>query len=348
VVQNGAVPFVKNIWYVAAWSHELGADRPLAVTVVGEPLALYRRADGGVVAFEDRCPHRQAPLSLGRVEGDALRCMYHGLRFAPDGACLEVPGTSAIPPRTQVRAFPAVERASWIWVWPGDPRRADPALIPDTVALDDPEWLMRSGGLDYAADWQLVNDNLCDLSHLDFVHERTLGASSGASWSADQPKVTPGDDGLLIERWFLDHPLVGSRAGRVDTWNSYRYLLPGIFLMSTQSFPVGTAQASDFGAPSAKPVYRRIDQQAVTPIGERRTRYLYASGVERAGASEKFAEGVFRVVNESFAEDRRIIEAQQAIWDQTPADHERAFLPQDRAPALFRRMVASRLADERT
>ena len=87
-----------------------------------------------------------------------------------------------------------------------------------------------------------MNDNLCDLSHLDFVHERTLGASTGASWSAEQPEVTPIDDGLLFERWFLDHPL--HRVGRVDTWNSYRYLLPGIFLMSTQSFPTGTAQAS--------------------------------------------------------------------------------------------------------
>jgi vanillate O-demethylase monooxygenase subunit len=341
------VPFLKNIWYVAAWSHELPADAPLGVVIIGEPIALFRRSDGSVVAFEDRCPHRQAPLSLGRIEGDALRCMYHGLKFRTDGVCVEVPGSSAIPPRTSVRTFPAAERASWIWVWLGDPARADTALIPDGFGLDDPQWLMRASGIEYAADWQLVNDNLCDLSHLDFVHERTLGASTGAKWSVDAPVVTPLDDGLLIERWFRDHPLMPGRMDNVDTWNSYRYLLPGIFLMSTFSFPVGTAAASGNGRPTAKPIYRRIDQQAVTPIGEKRTRYLYASGVERAGASEKFVEGVFRVVNESFAEDRRMIEAQAAIWDQTPGDRERAFLPQDKAPALFRRMIASRLADER-
>jgi phenylpropionate dioxygenase-like ring-hydroxylating dioxygenase large terminal subunit len=342
------VTFLKNIWYVAAWSHELGADAPLGVTIIGEPIALFRRADGSVVAFEDRCPHRSAPLSLGRIEGDGLRCMYHGLRFSCSGVCVEVPGTTAIPPRTQVRVFPATERAGWIWVWMGDPARADATRIPDAFGLDDAEWVMRAGGIDYEADYQLVNDNLCDLSHLDFVHERTLGASTGAKWSVEPPTVTQIDDGLLIERWFRDHPLLPGRLDHVDTWNSYRYLLPGIFLMSTFSFPVGTAQASGFGAPAAKPIYRRIDQQAVTPIGEKRTRYLYASGVEKSIATPKFVEGVFRVVNESFAEDRRMIEAQQAIWDQTPPDRQRAFLPQDKAPALLRRMIAQRLADERT
>jgi vanillate O-demethylase monooxygenase subunit len=341
------VTFLRNIWYVAAWSNELGAAEPIGVRIIGEPVALFRRTDGSVVAFEDRCPHRFAPLSLGRIEGDHLRCMYHGLRFGCDGVCVEVPGTTAIPPRTQVRVFPATERAGWIWVWLGDPARADVSRVPEAFGLDDPEWVMRTGGIDYEADWQLVNDNLCDLSHLDFVHERTLGASTGAKWSTGQPRVTPIDDGLLFERWFRDHALLPGRLDHVDTWNSYRYLLPGIFLMSTLSFPVGTAEASGFGPPTAKPIYRRIDQQAVTPIGEKRTRYLYASGVEKSIATPRFVEGVFRVVNESFAEDRRMIEAQQAIWDQTPLERQRAFLPQDKAPALLRRMIAQRLADER-
>ena len=105
--------------------------------------------------------------------------MYHGLRFGADGVCVEVPGTTTIPPRLAARAFPVVERSSWIWVWPGDPAKADPALVPEAFGLDNPEWVMRSGGIDYDADYQLVNDNLCDLSHLDFVHETTLGWAIG-------------------------------------------------------------------------------------------------------------------------------------------------------------------------
>jgi phenylpropionate dioxygenase-like ring-hydroxylating dioxygenase large terminal subunit len=338
--------FVRNLWYVAAWSHDVASDEPLGVTLVGEPVVLYRRGNGTVVSFEDRCPHRHAPLSLGRIEGDHLRCMYHGLRFGPDGACVEVPGTTKIPPRLSARSFPVVERSSWIWVWPGDPAKADPALVPEAFGLDNPEWVMRSGAIDYEADYQLLNDNLCDLSHLDFVHETTLGGSTGAKWSREAPKITTLSDGILFERWFRDHPL-GGRAENVDTWNAYRYLLPGIFLMATQGYPVGTAEASGFGAPNAKPIFRRVEQQAVTPIGESKTRYLYASGIDARIATPKFVEAVFAVINASFAEDRRIIEGQQRIWSRTPPERQKAFIPQDQAPALFRRMLAQRLADER-
>ncbi len=339
--------FVRNLWYVAAWSHEVPPDRPRGVRVTGEPIALYRRRDGTVVALEDRCPHRHAPLSFGRIEGDDLRCMYHGLRFRSDGVCVEVPGSTRVPPRLAARSFPVVERSSWIWVWPGDPAKADPALVPEAFGLDNPEWVMRASAMDYEADYQLLNDNLCDLSHLDFVHETTLGGSTGAKWSAEPPRITALEHGLLFERWFRDHPL-GGAAERVDTWNSYRYLLPGVFLMETQAYPVGTAEASGFGPPNAKAVFRRVEQQAVTPIGEGRTRYLYASGVEARIATPKFVEAIFAVINASFAEDKRMIEAQQAIWRETPPDRPKAAIPQDHAPALFRRMLVQRLAEERS
>jgi len=135
--------FILNLWYVAAWSHELTADAPIGRVIIGEPVVLYRRRGGSVVALEDRCPHRLAPLSLGRVEGDDLRCMYHGLRFGSDGVCKEMPARPQ-PPRLAVRTFPVVERWSWIWVWMGDPGRADAALIPDAFGLDDPRWMMRA------------------------------------------------------------------------------------------------------------------------------------------------------------------------------------------------------------
>ncbi len=342
--------FVRNVWYVAAWSHELGAAQPLAVSVVGEPIALYRRSDGTVVAFEDRCPHRHAPLSLGRIEGDDLRCMYHGMRFGCDGVCNDIPGTTALPPRTNVRTFPVVERSSWIWIWPGDPARADAAEVPEAFGLDNPDWVMRAGGIDYEADYQLLNDNLCDLSHLDFVHEKTLGWASGAKWSVEPPRITPldrtGERGLKFERWFVDHELSPGKPQRVDTFNALRYLLPGIFLMTTRSYPPGTARASGFGEPCGEPLFRRAEQQSVTPTAEGRSRYLYATGVEPRLATPQFLDGIFGVINASFAEDKRIIEAQQKIWNATPPDRKKAFLPQDKGPAMFRRLIEQRLAAE--
>ena len=95
--------WVKNAWYVAAWTHEIAPGRIHARTIIDQPVVLYATSDGTIVALEDRCPHRFAPLSLGRLEGDHLRCMYHGLKFAPDGSCVEIPGQKMIPAGACVR-----------------------------------------------------------------------------------------------------------------------------------------------------------------------------------------------------------------------------------------------------
>ena len=96
--------FLRNGWYVAAWNREVTRERPLGRTLLGEPVVLYRRADGTPVALEDRCCHRHAPLSLGTVVGDDLRCGYHGLKFDGCGVCVEIPGQDRIPPDARIRA----------------------------------------------------------------------------------------------------------------------------------------------------------------------------------------------------------------------------------------------------
>ena len=83
--------YLCNSWYVAARDREVGL-KPLARTLLDEPVVLYRTEDGTPIALEDRCCHRSLPLSLGRIVGNNLQCGYHGLTFASDGACIEVPG----------------------------------------------------------------------------------------------------------------------------------------------------------------------------------------------------------------------------------------------------------------
>src|SRR3984957_922710 len=103
---------VHNAWYVAAWSHEISSEGLHPRTIINQPLVLYRTSAGAVVAMEDRCCHRLAPLSIGRREGDDLRCMYHGLKFGPDGRCNEIPGQTTIPARAVVRPSPGGENRS--------------------------------------------------------------------------------------------------------------------------------------------------------------------------------------------------------------------------------------------
>jgi phenylpropionate dioxygenase-like ring-hydroxylating dioxygenase large terminal subunit len=89
------MPFIQNLWYVAAWANEFGAA-PIGQTIIDEPVVLFRMSDGTAVAMENCCPHRHVPLSHGRIEGDSLRCMYHGMRFAADGSCTETPGAAPV------------------------------------------------------------------------------------------------------------------------------------------------------------------------------------------------------------------------------------------------------------
>jgi vanillate O-demethylase monooxygenase subunit len=210
--------YVRDAWYVAGWSTDLPAAKPLAVTILGEPIVLYRSEGGRVVALEDRCVHRLAPLSLGRCEGERLRCMYHGMLYEPDGRVAEIPGQDVIPAKARVRAWPVVERHDWIWVWMGEAEAADPELIPPAVGLSDPDWILGHGQMDYAAEARLICDNLCDFTHLSYVHANSFGASE--TWARSRPKVTQLPRGVRFERWIEAEPGMRSRGdgSPLDVW----------------------------------------------------------------------------------------------------------------------------------
>ena len=103
--------FIRNTWYVAAWSHEVESEALFARVITGIPVLLYRESGGGVVALEDRCCHRGAPLSVGRREGDCVRCMYHGLKFDSTGTCVEAPAPTAHSAAGEGSNFPGCRAA---------------------------------------------------------------------------------------------------------------------------------------------------------------------------------------------------------------------------------------------
>ena len=186
--------FVKNCWYVAAWNYEL-SDGFLARTIVNEPVVLFRAQDGRPVALEDRCCHRSLPLSLGKQVGDLVQCGYHGLEFNLDGACVRVPGQSTVPPGARVHAYPVIEKWRWVWIWMGDPALADEALIPDFHWNEDPDWVAVGDVYRANCDYRLIVDNLMDLSHIQFVHVSTLGASTD---SEAEIKVKRGKKNIFV------------------------------------------------------------------------------------------------------------------------------------------------------
>ncbi|MBV8337898.1 MAG: aromatic ring-hydroxylating dioxygenase subunit alpha [Alphaproteobacteria bacterium] len=341
--------FLRNCWYVAGWSHQFATDRPVARTMLGEPIVLYRKDDGGIAALEDRCCHRLAPLSKGRIEGDDLRCMYHGLKFAPSGRCVEIPGQRMVPPRARVRAYPAVEQDCWVWLWMGDPALADTALIPRALNHGDPDWWMQTGQLAYAANYQLINDNLLDLAHLSYVHENTLGRSS-MSWAESKPTVTPIPRGLRIARWVVNNPrprylTVPGGASHIDMWASHDYMVPGIFLLGTRTYPVGTAAVRGMQAPDpdAAPL-TTTTSQAVTPIDEQHTIYYYSGCLPRRLASEEDSRQQFALFERAFAEDNAMIEAQERVIARTPQPR-MLWIRADRALNQFRGLMDELMAE---
>ena len=316
--------FLRNTWYVAGWTDEVKGETLLARTLLNEAVVLYRLQDGGVAAFEDRCCHRLAPLSMGRLEGDRLRCMYHGLLFDPSGQCVEIPGQDRIGPNVRVRAYPVVERDRYLWIWMGDPARADPALIPDCHWQDDPAWRSKPGYKHFRAGVQLIIDNLMDFSHLSFVHANTLGGS--AAMATTRAKFERHDWGVRVVRQYpadVIPPYAAPLArftGPADRWQIYDWIVRNNVLSMDSGFaPVGQGALEIAAGGDRGPLACQFHSiQALTPETDRTTHYFWTYphnfALDDPGVTDMLAAGIAR----AFEEDRAVIEAQQVSIDRDP------------------------------
>ena len=341
--------YVRNAWYVAAWSEESQSRRPLGVRVLNEPIVIWRSETGVLAAFEDRCIHRLAPLSLGRCEGEMLRCMYHGLRFDRTGRVVEIPGQDRIPNSLRVRTYPVAERHGWIWVWMGTESAADEGLIPPVIGMDHPDYICGHGQLDYDAEARFVSDNLLDLSHVSFLHTASAGTSE--NWARERPKVTEQERGVRIEQWLRGEGSYGSVAAdaaeRVDVYSCYDFFVPGVFLMTQDAYLLGTADAlNGQPPPDLDPAAKKfVAQQAITPLTEKTARSFYIMAAHRCHGGADQRDATMAVVPKIFAEDKAMIEAQQRIIDVTPGWRFIATTA-DRGVVLFNRLVEKLVREE--
>ncbi len=176
-------------WYPVAWSPELKPNKPLAVRWAGEPIVLVRPSNGPIFALEDRCAHRQVPLSKGLVEGCAVRCGYHGWTYDAAGECIDVPylGKGKLP--NGVRAYPVREQDGLILLFPGDPALAATTPLPGLGSVADPRYKTRRFGREVGCHYTFMHENLMDMNH-QFLHRkqmgqirpRFLGQSRGEDW----------------------------------------------------------------------------------------------------------------------------------------------------------------------
>lgn len=320
--------FIRNCWYVAGWDDELAPGAKLAVTIINDPIVIYRTDDGDLVALEDRCCHRFAPLSKGRIEdGCNIRCMYHGLKYDSSGRCIEIPGQDKIPTTAGVRSYPILAQSGWIWVWMGEVEKASETLIPRTSEFSDAPFILRRGHMDYKAEYQLINDNLTDFSHLSFVHTESFGATD--HWAASRPVVKAIDRGIRVTRWFdkleqalrIDTTAVGAFPFDVEAatmFQTYDYLAPGILFMYTGIYKIEDMPDDRTSWPTADALSATYGRQAVTPLGDQETRYFFCYGPREVDGGEEMAAQMMSAALAAFAEDRDMIEAQQRVIDLKP------------------------------
>lgn len=224
--------FVRNAWYVAATREEI-SDQPLARTIMNEPIVFVRNGRGELCALEDRCCHRGAPLSLGNATEAGIRCGYHGMEFAADGRCIEIPGQTAIPQKARVKAYPVVAKADYVWIWMGDASKADHDALIDYPPDDPVNWPRAHDMLHLKASYIMVLENLMDLSHLSYLHKSSIGSSEADSAKA-QMDVKRTDRGMHFLRvmrnadapanWRKRYPT----GDKVDRWSDFEYLAPNV------------------------------------------------------------------------------------------------------------------------
>lgn len=340
--------FLKNCWYVAAWDHELVDGTKLARTILETPVVLFRGEGGRYIALDDRCCHRGAPLSMGRIEGDCIRCMYHGMKFDADGICVQIPGQDRIPKTMRVRSFPVEERDHLVWIWMGDPALADTDLIVDYEPLRDPNWRGLPAYLHYDANWLLIVDNLSDFAHLAFVHTNTLGGSEEYAYQTKHVEIDRNDDGFRVERWHLNanpppyhQRVIADKDAKVDRRNIARMLIPGIFLMETMFAPAGSGKQPEAVASARQ--YRNC--QFMTPETRRTTHFFWNYLHNFDLQDTTIALSLKNSLIEGFMEDKAIIEAQQTLLDSDPGFRLRA-LEADAALAHFRNLLKTKIRQE--
>jgi phenylpropionate dioxygenase-like ring-hydroxylating dioxygenase large terminal subunit len=346
--------WLRNCWYVIAWGHEVPpADSPdlFHRLVLGEPILVYRTAGGDIVALEDRCCHRHAPLSKGRREGDCVRCGYHGLKFDARGACVEAPGIAIVPAKARVKTYPVALQNNWVFVWMGDPARADTALLPDNFSNQHPDWQNKPGYLHYDTPYLLICDNLLDFSHLSYVHEKSLGGSTRIAQAVPEIERVAGPTpdwpqiGIKVSRHVPDVPpppfyqRFRSFDSNLDRWFVYEFLLPGTLLMHSGGRPV--ADAKD----DLSRTVQLHSCQTLTPETETSTHYFFQQSHRTGHGDASMTESIYNSLVGAFEEDRDMITAQHHNLPRNP-DAPMLPLAMDAALMQFRRLLAARVEAE--
>lgn len=334
--------YPRNQWYVAAHSEEVTRTL-MSRWILDEPVCLYRKLDRTAVALVDRCIHRQMPLSRGRLKDDFLECGYHGILYDSAGKAQRIPSQSHVPPACRVHRFPLFEKWGLLWIWMGDPERADPAMVPDHHWITDPQWGTVRGTLPMKARAQLLNENLLDLSHLEFLHAGSIGTEK----IAESPVTTEFEDNVVrVARPMngIDCPPFFTKtmglSGLIDRGQVAEYFAPAFHITHVSAKPSGDPDDS-----------RKCEQKAihcVTPARGNTTHYFWCHArnykIDDPEVTELMRHGMETVFQQDVGASEAIEEIISSYEPDYPLEMN---LKVDAGPLQARRLIMRMVAAER-
>ena len=319
MVSNASL-FPRNVWYAAAESSELSSEgAPIGRLLLNEPVVLYRTRDGHALAMEDRCCHRRAPLSKGKVEGEQLRCGYHGFLYDATGNLVGVPGQDRVPPDIRVTTYRIAERHGYVWIWMGDAARADEALIPDFHWNSAQGWTSGGGIMPVRCNYLMLVDNLLDLSHVPFLHANSVGSVDDTN---PELKWDRGPDfvrGVRIARNIL--PTARLRAmganSNIDTFKVMTFNPP-----SHVTLEIRQAEAEVNAGEQPRFSYRAYIMNSLTPETATSCHYFWRNARDWQTDDVELTKFLCSATARAFDEDRTMLEAAQRVIDLDPERQE--------------------------
>lgn len=309
-IEARPTPFPLDQWYVAALSWEL-KDKPVGRTLLNRPVVLFRTADGQAAALENKCCHRALPLSDGTLEAQGLRCGYHGLLFDGQGRCVEIPGQTKIPSKAMVPAWTVQERDQIVWIWFGSDAHPEPTHEPPAYEIhSNGQYLFDGDVFHYDAPWQLIHDNLMDLSHLGYVHLKTIGGNASIHMNAQMKVEAEGDTVRVVRHMPGSVPPPTYTAaypfkGNIDRWQEIEFFVNHLRIW-TGAVDQGTDSLDD---PNRGGFHMR-GFHGITPETDSTSHYFWTMATNPAQDHDAVKAKVIEQTALTFMEDKVIIESQ--------------------------------------
>ena len=332
------LPLLYEYWYVAGLAEEFSRTL-MAKTILNRSIVFFRKESGELVALQNRCAHRSYPLSESHLEGDTIRCGYHGIRYDASGKILNVPCQAKVPPGG-VKSYDVHETGPFVWIWMGE-GKGDLSRIPDmTPYMDETRWSFSVGGLPVPGTYLLMQENLADLSHLPYLHASTFGIPE--SWGARPIEMKVDEEKMTVDfyresrDWKLSRtffPPDLNYEGRDFVERAGGHYESPAFHRGWDTLKVNDAK------PGERDEFHVYFDHFLTPESHTHTHYYYGVARNSGIDNVEYIEATRQVMKAAFTQDSEAVRHVQNLLDNDQHDFRDLMIAGDKPAIATRRMI---------